>query len=768
MTRAPEGGPGALDRLARLHGVQLRYRDASGAVRRSPDASVLAALRVLGAPLPAGRTPRSGEVARACEHRRRALWERTVPPVVVAPDGALPPLPLRLPGHARAIPPLRVVLEDGGEVALEARPRSPARDATVDGASFAVVRVACRPASGAPLPPGVHRLLVGGRSGEAETEAHVLSAPRRCRAPGSGPGARGDGPGARAWGVFLPLYALRTRSSAGVGSYGDLGRLGSWAAGRGASWLGTLPLLPTFLDRPFDPSPYAPVTRLFWSDLFLDPEAIVRRTGSRAAARAVEEAGFRRRREALEEAREVDYRAAHALRRSLLDRVVGELRGAPDGAGARTAGGGPAAGEGGEPLERRLPALGRWLGERPDAEAYARFRAATERRGRGWPAWEEEARDAPLRAQALRPGRDFDPAARDRWLLGAWLADRGVASVAERGRRDGFGLYLDLPLSVHGAGFDAWSRRDTFVRGMSVGAPPDAFFAEGQDWGFPPPSPHEVRRTGYAYLRACLEHAMGRASALRVDHVMGLHRLFWIPDGADARAGVYVRYRARESYALLALASHRHGTQVVGEDLGTVPSAVRAAMERHGVARTFVVPFEVSPERDPALARPPAGSVATPDTHDTWPFAGWWEGRDIQGRVELGMMDEGDAAAERVERARVREALTGWLEGAGHLPGDGRHEVRDVLAACLEALGRSAARAVVLNLEDAWLERRPQNVPGAPGAAGSWRRRAAWTLHELSGRPEVADVLRRLAAARRGGSAGTGGRADGGPSTEET
>jgi len=743
-TRGAEA-PESLGRLARLHGVLLRYRDASGAVRVSPTESVVAVLRSLGAALPGDRMPSPQEVEEACRLRRRELWERTLPPVVVAPGGRLPPLPLRVPAGATP-PELRLELESGEAVELTPTGTRTSRAEKVDGREFVLRRTSVRLADGRRLPSGVHRLLVRAADGREDGEprsVHVLSAPRRCWRPD-------DAAERGVWGAFLPLYALRTRGSAGVGDYGGLGRLGSWAAGRGASWLGTLPLLPTFLDAPFDPSPYAPVTRLFWSDLYLDPAAAARRTGSAAAASWLESEMRGRRARALDAAEEVDYRAAAGLRRELLDRAARE----------------PGGGEGAAPLAVRLPGLGRWLERRPEAEAYARFRAATERAGAGWTAWDAGPRDAPLRGEALRPGRDFDPAVRDRWLLGAWLAHEQVEDLARRGERDGFGLYLDLPLSVHPDGFDVWRRRELFAREMSIGAPPDAFFREGQDWGFPPPVPHARRRSGYAHARACLEHSMRFSAALRVDHVMGCHRLFWIPRGAGAAHGVYVRYPAREAWALLALASHRHRTEVVGEDLGTVPPAIRRAMDRYGAARYYVVPFEISPDRTPPLAAPPEGSVATLDTHDTWPFAGWWEGRDIDGRVALGMLDREEAAAEREGRRRVRAALVGWLRERGGLDADGEPEARDVMLACLEELGGSAARAVVLNLEDAWLERRPQNVPGAPGAARSWRRRAAWRLDDLTARPEVGDVLRRLEAARRGAPTDGAAAAAGGAHAE--
>lgn len=739
-------GPGPLNELSRLHGVQMAHRDAvGGGWRVSPHESVFAVLRALGAPLPENRAPTDVELEEACRVRRRALWERVLPPVIVAPDGVVPPLGLRLPEGAPEELRLAVTLEGGERLRLTVASIRRAGRASVDGRPFVVRWIRVDPGSVPDLPSGLHRLRVeppGGGPEKTLAEVHLLSAPTRTWRPAA---AAGSAYVAGTWGVSLPLYALRTGRSTGVGDYGDLGRLGTWAATRGAAWLGTLPLLPLFLDRPFDPSPYAPVTRLFWSELYLDPEDAVRRTGAELAAAYLEGREWARRREAVEREERVDYREAMALRRDLLDRIVG--RASQTSEGPRT----PAAE--GRPLADVFPGLAAYLERRPEAEPYARFRAACERAGGGPGAWEESARSDRPGNGDLRPGRDFTPSVRDRWLVAQWLADQQVEEVTRRASRDGFGLYLDLPLSVHPHGYDVWSRPNLFADSMSVGAPPDAFFREGQDWGFPPVLPHAARTSGYAYLRASVEHVMRRSSALRVDHVMGFHRLYWIPRGAEAAAGVYVRHPAHESYAVLSLLSHRHEAEVIGEDLGTVPPGVRAAMDRHGVGRSYVLPFEVTPRRTPPVSEPFRGCVATLDTHDTWPFAGWWEGRDIEGWVNLGTLDRQEAEDVRRSREEERAALIGWLEGRGRLEAGADHDARQVLSACLEALGASGARAVVLNLEDAWLETRPQNIPGSIGAPRSWRRRAGRTLEDFSGLPEVADLLRRLDAARRGAPA---------------
>ena len=172
-------------------------------------------------------------------------------------------------------------------------------------------------------------------------------------------------------------------------------------------------------------------------------------------------------------------------------------------------------------------------------------------------------------------------------------------------------LYLDFPLGVHANGYDAWRFQDQFVAGVSVGAPPDLFFTKGQNWGFPPLDPDAIRDRHHSYFRDCIRHQLAHASILRIDHVMGLHRLFWIPQGADAKDGVYVRYPEDELYAILMIESNRSNSVVVGEDLGTVPKYVPKMMEKHGVRRMYVVQYELKPAGKQPAGTPPANSVAS-------------------------------------------------------------------------------------------------------------------------------------------------------------
>ncbi|MGZ4125462.1 MAG: 4-alpha-glucanotransferase, partial [Actinomycetota bacterium] len=245
--------------------------------------------------------------------------------------------------------------------------------------------------------------------------------------------------------------------------------------------------------------------------------------------------------------------------------------------------------------------------------------------------------------------------------------------------------------------------------------------------------------------------------ALRIDHVMGLHRLFWIPRGAEPRHGAYVTYRAEEWYALLSIEADRAGAAIVGEDLGTVPGYVRRAMRRHRFHTSYVIQFETDPSARPdgtsgadpkrLLHDPPPGSAASLGTHDLPPWAAFWTAEDIELFGELGLLDPGDAGHRREERERIREAIVEGLRARGLLTGR-RPDAAAVLEAALRFLGRSEAALVIVALEDLWLEERPQNVPGTASERPNWRGRLRLTLDELAADERVNRLIDAIAAER--------------------
>jgi 4-alpha-glucanotransferase len=283
-----------------------------------------------------------------------------------------------------------------------------------------------------------------------------------------------------------------------------------------------------------------------------------------------------------------------------------------------------------------------------------------------------------------------------------------------------------------------------------VGAPPDDFFGAGQNWGFPPVSPLVARAQGHRQLAASLRHHLSAAGVLRLDHVMGFHRLYWVPDGVPAGEGVYVRYPADEMFAVLAVEASRRGARVVGEDLGTVPDEVRDALDRYGILGMYVSQFQL-PAHGAPIPLPSSHQVASIDTHDTPTFAAWWRGDDIALRHRLGIHGEDQATDDRGRRDADRAALEQALRDAGVLQGEA--DERSVLGALLDVLGASDAATVLVSVDDLVLETDPQNVPGTGSDRPNWVRMLPCTLPELFADPSTEELLRRLQGSRLGAHA---------------
>ncbi len=550
-----------------------------------------------------------------------------------------------------------------------------------------------------PLDPGYHRLHVSVRGLKASTL--VISSPIRAYTDVSRP---------RDWGVFLPLYALHSVRSWGVGDFRDLTRLAQWVEGLGGRTVATLPLLAQFYEEGlFEPSPYSPVSRLMWNELYSDVDGLKELTYGVQERHPFESLGFKLAIQDTSHQGLVDWPLVAGLKGQAL-RAASQMKLRPP---------------------RRQAEFESFTLSNPLVSEYARFRARTERHG-PWPKWPSESPD--FEPQVAR----YHEYAQ--WTAGTQLKDLTGGTNA--------GLYLDLPLGVHGAGFDTWRWPRSFVPGLSAGAPPDAFYAGGQHWGFPPLHPEANRDNGYEYVTAYIRHNLHYASRLRIDHVMGLHRLFVIPEGFEARNGVYVRYPAEELYAIFCLESHRHAAEIVGEDLGTVPSYVRRAMRRHGFSGMYVLPFEIDVGAG-LIRRPAPDSVAALNTHDLPTFAAWWAGEDIDQRESSGQISAPDAANERAARRQERESASRFLSGQGLLSPIAALSTDEVRRAMVRFLGESPARLVLLNLEDLWGETEPQNVPGSSNERPNWRRRARLSLEEMEGSANVAGTLRELDQARR-------------------
>ncbi len=470
------------------------------------------------------------------------------------------------------------------------------------------------------------------------------------------------------WGLFFPLYALSSNENWGTGNFTDLEHVARWTRDQGGAFVGTLPLLPTFLDESYDQSPYRPISQRFWNEFYLDVGHLLREEKDAPPMSRQ----FERELAELRQSPRVNYRRSMTLFRKIL-----------------------------EPMASRHQSrcFHDWLTEHPDVHDYARFRALSETRRSSWRIWPEDPVTDDLRSLSAKMRyHEFVQ----------WKADCALKEFSDQERRLGGGLYLDLPIGVHPDGYDAWRERDLFVHSASVGAPPDAFFPGGQNWGFEPIHPDRLRSQGYQYFIQSLRHQLRYAKILRLDHVMGFYRRFWIPKSLSVADGLYVRYPAEEFYAIIDLEASRSGTIIVGENLGLVPKPVDAAIKRHHYLGTWIVPTATTP--------PPDNTMSLLSTHDMPPWARFWQ-------------DASDSQ---------RQILRAWLGVRGL-----QCTPKQILPLLLNRMAQSKSPLVMVNLEDLYGETLPINVPGSDSET-NWSRKIRRVWEDLSDDPEIHALLKNL------------------------
>ena len=560
-----------------------------------------------------------------------------------------------------------------------------------------------------PEQPGYYTIEDGGRV------LRVAVAPRR------GWTVADAAPGRRIWGAAAQLYALRGRRAAPFGDFGALSDLARAIGRRGAEALAISPVHALFAADPSRYSPYAPSTRLFLNVLFADPAVLEANTPAAEPGADL-----------------IDWPTAGAAKlarlRSLSDRF------------ARAA----------TPDDRVELDRFRTTGG-ADLEGHARFEAlhahfAAETGAKGWQAWPDAFHDPRSPAVA---GFARDHAAEiDFHVFLQWLADRSLAAAQAAAKDAGMavGLIADLAVGMDAGGSHAWSRPADLLAGLSVGAPPDVFQPAGQDWGLAAFSPQALRRSGFDAFIATLRAAMRHAGGVRVDHAIGLRRLWLTPHGVDAHAGAYLSYPFEDMLRLIALESWRHKAIVVGEDLGTVPDGFREQTTDMGMFGMRVLWFEREP--DDGFIPPErwsADAMAMSSTHDLPTLAGWWAERDIDWMGRLNRQGRhADTGAERAAREADRERLWRACEAAGVAEGlqPPRSGAQDAVDAALAYVAEAGCELAIVPLEDLLgLEEQP-NQPGTIDEHPNWRRRlAADPQTELSA-PRVAARIVRLNQAR--------------------
>ncbi|MEX1230554.1 MAG: 4-alpha-glucanotransferase [Planctomycetaceae bacterium] len=723
-----------LQQLAEMCGVLTSFEDVFGRRQNASEESLLAVLHALGVEIGS-----LDDVPQLLEHRRLSQLEQIIEPVIISWEGNGLRFDLTLPLRSSA---------NAAECTIEWEDQSrrcdcPARvEDCIDLTPLAQCLSPCgrfvsrRLELPIQLPYGYHRLTLE-VAGAPSSEALIISAPNRAY---TGNASRRD------WGCFLPLYALKSERNWGAGDFTDLKNLAKWMSNRGGSVLGTLPMLAAFLDQPYEPSPYAPCSRLAWNEFYVDVADVPELADSPRASElmhssAVIDPAFQ-----LRGSSWVDYRHVMALKRRVLEILADEFFE--------------------QKPAQRFAQFEQFIKQHRHIEDYAAYRATYERRKEPWQNWPDRLRGGTLTAD------DYDEQNKRYHLYAQWIATTQLESLADSA---GGGLYLDLPLGVRPDGYDVWRWRDCYANGASAGSPPELMWTNGQNWGFPPLHPQKIREDGYRHVRDYLSHHLRLARLLRIDHVMQLHRLYWIPDNMEAGQGVYVRYRPDEFYALLCLESHRCQTMLIGENLGTVSPAVNEAMERHNIRQMYVVQYETasvsaaaesgsaavsSSKRknegdDVATVSPsvlrhvPAGSLASLNTHDMPMFAAWWRGEDITMRQKIGLISQDQVQDERDDLESKKERLTNWLHEQGWLKAHASADEVSILTAILAYLAASDAGVVLVNLEDLWLETEPQNIPGTGHELPNWRRKGSEAFETFANDPYVQQTLREIDMLRK-------------------
>lgn len=682
--------PDDLAALARAYGVATTYanwRDEPQVVPPDTVRAVLAAMDVDAS----GRD----EIRAALRVADEAPWRQLVSPTVIVTTGQMGRCVVTAPA-AEAVEAV-VTVGEGASFTLPSA--ATGRERHLDGVRLVQWETLLPP----DLPEGAHRLTV--RAGDREDQAHLLVTPARCPVPDE----------LRAWGWQVQLYALRSGESWGIGELGDLRSLVVDAAARGADFVLLNPLHAVMPVLPQEPSPYYPASRRFVNPLYLRIEecdgypllnATDRSRVDRMAARL----------RALNSRDRIDRDAVFPVKREALALLATQPL-TPERAAA---------------YRSYREAEGQGLVD------FATAAALAERHGRTTADWPSALRDPRSGAVAQAAREMHDRVEHHIWLQ--WQCDEQLAAAQRSAGRGGMavGLITDLAVGVDPGGADAWSLHADLAQEVTVGAPPDSFNQRGQDWRLPPLRPDRLATTGYAPFRDLIRSALRHAGGLRIDHAMGLFRLFWIPEGGSPAEGTYVRYPAHELLGVLALEAQAAGAVIVGEDLGTVEEGVPQTLRSHGVLGSRVLWFErEKPEGDEGsdeAARLPSReyprlALSSVTTHDLPTAAGYLTDQATRIRAQLGQLGTGEAEERRratVERQELVELLVreGLLAEGADIP--------TAVEAMHAFVARTPSHLVAASLADAVGDLRQPNLPGTVDEYPNWRLPVAEPLEPQS------------------------------------
>jgi 4-alpha-glucanotransferase len=700
----------ALTHLADELGISRSYQDAFGMQCEVPPATLQAVCAQLG--FPANDDTQAGASLAALRAQTAAAWHASV--VTRRGDDGLVDIPLRLEGSDAVDIHWTLTLEDGATHAgkeswsdLMSVPDDPTRR---------LLRLRF-------LPHGYHRVDV-----QIDTPAHlqrrgtvhVIYAPPQCYAPET------IAHGARVWALTTQLYSLRSDTDWGAGDFSCLADLFARAGDAGAAGVGLNPLHALFGDDPDHASPYSPSSRLFINPLYLDVTAIEDFAESQSAQELFALPDFAEVLKALRGVPHVDYRGVAAIKLTMLRQLYRSFRllhlekDTPRGHAFRAY------------RERE----GKKLQGFAVFEALREHFGATDPDQRYWRRWPEAFRDPEGPAVANFAATYEESVSFHAYLQ--WNAELQLAQAVALGAKLPLGLYGDLAVGFDGGGADAWMNQDTVAAGFSAGAPPDPLALQGQNWGFPPLDPRALLASGYRLFIDVVRANMKYAGALRIDHVLGFMRMFWVPEGRPSSEGTYVTYAVDDLLAIVAIESHRNACLVIGEDLGTLPPRLREVLADAALYSYRIVYFERDGERFKTPGEYPERAAAAVTTHDLPTLAGFWNGADIRLREKFGALPTQEALAIAFSvREHDRDHLLAALRAEGlEWNGGGVPQIP-----VHRFLARTRAHVVLVQLDDAVGEAEQINVPGTHREYPNWRRRYRAPLAALFADQNARDLF---------------------------
>jgi len=702
-----------LDSAANACGIEPGYWDIWGNYHQTPPAVKQAILRSMG--LTAGNID---ELSRSLTERARREWERLAPPSVVVSESQARQLALYAAADsAESEAEIHIHREDGSQnhfkVSLRELPET--GSAELDGRTW-IRREAMLPND---LPLGYHDITV--RLGSLTAETRYIVTPERAWTHPSHDGNR-------AAGIAISLYGVRSARNWGCGDFRDLLAFIDWAADSlHVSFVALNPLHAIHNRTPFNTSPYSPNSIFYQNFLYLDIESIEDFARSRRARDLRYRTDICAEIEQLRAAPLVQYERLSALKLRFLKLLFLEFLREWRSGSVRAA-----------DFQNFRAREGLLL------ERFATYCALDEHIHRAnpeiwnWPQWPAEFQD-PAGAQVTAFQKKHWRSVLFYQYV-QWQIDRQLQRAQDhaRGRRLSIGLYHDLALATDQVGSDLWAHRPFFAPGSRVGSPPDDFSPDGQDWGFPPPNSERQREDGYRLFVETIRKNCRHGGALRMDHVMRLFRLYWIPDGCDATQGAYVRELNEDYLRLLALESVRQKVIVIGEDLGTVEPYIREALARTGILSYRLFYFEKNGSDFRLPETYPKQALVSSTTHDLPTIAGYWVGADIEARRQAGMIDEEAVRSQSAARAQDKQKVLDALAAAGLLPAHlSRNaadypkltgELHDAIAGFLAS---TPSQLLAINQEDLTLEVNQQNLPGTTWQHPNWQRKMRFSVEEL-------------------------------------